>query len=126
MPTITFDLVTDDPKNDEIVVYLVEGGPWNDALNERLKRLQGRLYDAFDAVVDGALASKYPESKGRRIRIQIDCHKSPPETVLNLVKKFANFIHDSDEYQNAIKKSSFVEDVRVVNGADFGRHLGSP
>jgi hypothetical protein len=124
MPTITFDLVTDDPKNDEFVVYLVEGGPWNDALNERLRRLQGRLYDAFDAVVDGALASEYPESKGRRIRIQIDCHKSPPETVLNLVRKFANFIHNSDEYQNAIKKSSFVEDVRVVNGADFGRHLG--
>ena len=125
MAHITFNLITEDPKNDELVVYLVEGGTWNGALHEHLKKLQSRLYDAFDAVVDGALASKYPESKGRRIRIQVDCHNSPPETVLNLVRKFAAFIHDSNEYQKAIRESSFVTDVHVVNGSDFGRHLGS-
>ena len=27
MANITFDLITDDPKNDETVVYLVEAGP---------------------------------------------------------------------------------------------------
>lgn len=125
MPNITFNLITDDPKNDECVVYLVEAGPWSDALHMRLEKLQVRLHDAFDAVVDGALASKYPETKGRRIRIQVDCHNSPPETVLDLVRKFAAFIHDDKEYQKAIKESPFVADVRVVNGSDVGRRLGA-
>jgi hypothetical protein len=124
MANITFNLITDDPKNNEFVVYLVESGPWSHDVGERLKKLQGRLYDAFDAVVDGALSSKYPESKGRRIRIQVDGYNSPPETVLNLVRKFAAFIHESQEYQNAIKESSFVTHIRVVNGSDFGRQPG--
>jgi hypothetical protein len=125
MAKITFDLITDDPKNDELVVYLVEAGPWSGALHERLQKIQSRLYDAFDAVVDGALTAKYPETKGRRIRIQVDCHNSPPDTVLNLVRKFATFVRDNSEYQKAIRESSYVTDVRVVNGGDFGRHLDS-
>jgi len=125
MAKITFNLVTEDPKNDELVVYLVEPGPWTSPSNERLKKIQSRLYDAFDAVVDGALTSKYPESKGRRIRVQVDCHDSPPEAVLNLVRKFATFIHDRNEYSKAIQQSPFVKDFRVVNGTDFGRILGS-
>jgi hypothetical protein len=92
-------------------------------MRKRLKEIQGKLYDAFDAVVDGALASKYPESRGRRIRIQVDCHDSPPDTVLNMVRQFAAFIHDSQEYQAAIKESSFVKALRVVNGSDIGRRL---
>jgi len=123
MSHITFNLITDDSKNDEFVVYLVEAGPWRDALHGRLEKLQGRLYDAFDAIVDGALASEYPETKGRRIRIQVDCHNSPPKTVLDIVRKFAAFIHDNKEYQNAIRESPFVADVRVVNGSDVGRRL---
>lgn len=125
MANITFDLITDDPKNDEFVVYLVEDGPWSNDLHERLKNLQGRLYNAFDAVVDGALASKYPESKSRRVRIQVDCHNAPPRAVLDFVKKFGAFISHSDEYQKAIKESSFVTDIYVVNGSDLGRHFAS-
>ena len=125
MENISFDLITEDPKNNEFVVYLVETGPWSDASNERLEKLQGRLYNALEVVVEGALASKYPESKGRRIRIQVDSHNSPPETMLNLVREFAAFIHESNEYQKAIRKSPFVTDVRVVYGSDLGRHLSS-
>lgn len=124
MSNVTFALITDDPSNNEIVVYLVENGPWNDTTPGQFQELQGRLYDAFDAVVDGALASKYPETKGRRIRMQVDCHNSPPETVLNFVRKFAGFIHEDEEYEKAITVSPFVADVRVVNGSDIGRHHG--
>jgi hypothetical protein len=125
MATITLDLIADDPKNDEFVIYLVENGPWEGDPRQRLQALQKRLYDAFDVVTEGVLASKYPESKGRRIRIQVDSHKSPPETTLNLVRKFATYIYENDEYRMAIRESPFVADVCVVNGTDIGRCLNS-
>ena len=120
MGTVTFNLITEDPRSGELVVCLVENGPWNDDLDDCLEKLQARLYDAFDMVVDGLLASKYPESMGQQIRIQVDCYDSPPEKVLSFVRKFSAFIHESKEYQTAIKESAFITDIRVVNGSDLG------
>lgn len=118
---MTLDLITDDPNNDEFAVYLVEEGPWDSDPRQRLVALQKRLYDAFDVIVEGVLASKYPDSKGRRFRIQVNSYNSPPESVLNLVRKFASFIQENDEYRESIQKSPFVADLRVVNGVDIGR-----
>jgi hypothetical protein len=70
---VLIDLVAEDSKHNEFVLYLVENGPWEHGILEsQLKRIQKRLYDAVDVVIEGYLASKYPQSKARRIRIQVD------------------------------------------------------
>lgn len=121
MAQLTFDLLTEDKKNNEFVAYLVETGPWTQPINERLQQLQNKLYDAFDVIVDGHLASKFTESSGKRIRIQVDSHDFPPDEILNFVRNFSQSIQSNAEYQKAIAKSPFVESIRIVNGCDLGR-----
>jgi hypothetical protein len=121
MPTLVVDLIVEDPVNNEFVLCLVETGPWTEPVEDRLRNLQDRLYDSFDAIVDGLVAAKFPQSKGRRIRLQVDGHDDPPESVVELVRKFASHLKNNAEFQQAIIGSPFVETLRVVNGADMGR-----
>ena len=123
MSLLTIDLVTDDHINNEFVLCLVETGPWAEPIENRLKKLQDRLYDSFDAIVDGHVASKFPQSKGRKIRLQVDSHDAAPVSVLEFVRKFTDHLKNDAESQQAIRSSPFVESLRVVNGADIGRHF---
>jgi hypothetical protein len=123
MPTLVVDLIVDDPVNDEFVLCLVETGPWIEPMNARLKKLQDRLYDSFDAIADGYVSEKYPQSRGRKIRLQVDSHDAPPESVLELVRNFSRHLQNDAEYREAIHSSPFVEFLRVVNGVDMGRRL---
>jgi hypothetical protein len=121
MPQVTFDLVTEDQKNDQFVVCLVEDGPWLDPIDERLKQIQTKLYDALDAVIDGQLSSKFNASLGRPVRIQVDSHDSPPEAVLHFIRRFAESIKSNADYKIGIDESPFVSSVQITNGVDLGR-----
>jgi hypothetical protein len=123
MSTLLVDIVTEDPLNDEFVLYLVENGPWTNPLEDRLRVIQTRLYVSLDAVVDGHLASKYPNSRARKIRIQVDCHNSPPESVMEFIRKFSSYFENDTEMQQAIAGSSFVRSIRIVNAVDIGRNI---
>ena len=118
MSTLKIDLITEDPHQDEFVLHLVEEGPWDQAaLAGRLRTIQNRLYDTVDLVIDGHLASRYPESKAQRIRIQVDCHDAPSE-VHELVFRFQQHMITDPEYQQAIRTSGFVSELRIVSGGD--------
>ena len=119
---LVVDLVTDDPSNDEFVLYLVEEGPWEPAaLQGRLKDIQDRLYSAFDAAVDGHLAIRYPDSKGRKIRIQVDVHGVPPPEVESLVALVDNYVNCNADYQRDIQLSDFISSLRIVTRSQMGR-----
>lgn len=116
------DLVNDDPVNDEFVLYLVEDGPWDPSeLGLRLCTIQDRLYNAFDAAIDGHVAKRFPDSRGRNIRIQLDCHDEPPPQVEVLVSRFSEHLRNSSDYQEDIKNSEFVNHVRIVTRSQMGR-----
>ena len=123
MPNLTIDLVLSDPKNDEYVLCLVETGPWPEVVETRLRQLQDRLYNTFDAAVDGHVAAKFPDSMGMKIRVQVDSHDDPPESVPAFVRKFAAHLETNTEYREAIGKSIFIQALRVVNGCDLGRNF---
>jgi hypothetical protein len=77
---VKIDLVTEHPETGVFAVILVEAGPWAPGTEEReLRRIQERLYDCVDVAVDGHLAAKYPDSRGRPIRIQLDTYDIPEE-----------------------------------------------
>jgi hypothetical protein len=111
---VKVDLIADDPLHDEFVLHLVEDGPWDAAdVEDRMRALQSRLYDVVDLVIDGHLVGKYPESKGRRIRIQVDC-LNEPEEIREFVAKFGEHIETDPEYRKAMELSQFVSRLRII------------
>jgi len=104
----TIDLVTYDPKRDAHILVVVEQG---DGSEDCLRRLQERLYDYVEIAVDGFLAEKYPESKGKSVVIRLDCYDSPREACERFFFRFAEHIHASTEIQAAISKHRNIKDI---------------
>jgi hypothetical protein len=114
------DLITQDP-NGEWVLYLVEDAPWPETLTERLSLIQARIFDAFDASVDGHLKNAYPESANAAIRIQVDSPHGAPKEVHDLVVKIREFWQNDPDYKNAVDSSPYINSIRLITGAEMGR-----
>ena len=104
----TIDLVTYDPKRDAHILVAVETG---DGSTDSLRRLQERLYDYVDIAVDGFLAQKYPESRGKSIVIRLDCYDTPRDACERFFFRFAESIHSSREIQAAIAEHGHIKDI---------------
>lgn len=121
---MTVDLLTTDPLRGEAVLYLVEEAPWPEddtGWRSRLRVLQDRLYAAIDAAVDGHLAGRFPDLRGRPVRIQVDSPSGCPAQLSAFVTRFAEALVGPGEYRDAIAKSEFVSGVRIVTGDQMGR-----
>jgi hypothetical protein len=124
MPLATIDFITETPETGEFALILVEDGPWpnKDAnWNECLSRIQNRIYDAIDIAIDGHLAAKHPNSKGRSVRVQIDSPSGLPPALAKLVARMKEHIEKDAEYSKAIKQSRFVQNLRISTGHEMGR-----
>jgi len=115
MPRLTVDIVSEDPTADEFVLHLIEEGPWEiDALKGRLQTIQNRLYDAVDLIIDGNLVKRYPESKGKSIRIQLDCFDEPNE-VHELTERFQKHMLADPECLASIRACAFASNIRIIS-----------
>jgi hypothetical protein len=122
MSQVTINFITEDSANDEYVLYLVEEGPWFPSqIEERMRSLQERIYNAVDAAMDGHVAAKCPDSKGRRVRVQVDCHDDPPPDVDEMVTRINDFVGGDEQYQRDVSGSCFVRALRVVTRSQMGR-----
>jgi hypothetical protein len=125
---ITIDLVTCDPGSDEFVIYLVEDGPWpisSESWDQCLARIQTRVLDAVDVAVDGQFAQEFPNSIGKKIRVQVDSPHGVPDKLTDLVRKLDAYVHEDSEYGHAIRDSGSIRTVRIVTGHAMGRFGGS-
>ena len=112
---ITVDFFTVDQASDEFVMYLVEEGPWEEeTLEERLRVLQARIYNAVDVAIDGHLEKGHPASHGCKVRIQVDLHDDPPNAAEDLVRRLADHVEDSEEYGQDIESSEHIDGLRIV------------
>jgi hypothetical protein len=119
-------VISEDPTNKEWALYLVEEGPWNgEELEARLNALQDRIYNAVDVAIDGHLASKFPDSMGKAVRVQVDCYDDPPEEAETIVRGTAEAVQNDAEYQRAIRDSKFITGMRIVTMSELGRRDGS-
>src|SRR5438477_9025126 len=109
MRRVTVDLVSHSPSKDAFVLHLVEQGPWRrSSWTAKLRKLQARLYSTVDAVVDGHVSERFPESRGQAFVIQVDCYDVPEPEVRPFFERFASFIRESPEYRNAVGGSPFL------------------
>lgn len=112
---VTVDFFTLDQVHGEFVMYLVEDGPWShEDLEQRMRTIQARIYNAVDVAIDGHLARAHPESRGNSIRIQVDLHGRPPEAIETLVARLAEHVAGSDEYRRDIEGSEHIQSLRIV------------
>lgn len=128
-PFVTLSHITFDESRGEYALYFVENGPWptsDHGWRSYLGALQGRILDVADAVIDGGLAAKYPESCGKRVRLQIDSPGGQPRQIADLVSAIRAFLAQDPTYREAIALSSYVDSFRVITGDELGRFGGSP
>jgi len=116
MKKTVMDLITHDPATDEFVIYIVESPPWGeDALDQRLREIQDKIYDAFDIAVDGHLAKRFPTSSGKAIRIQVDLRGNAPADVKEFVRKMSSHLGSDMEMVTAVKRSTYLSGLRLVS-----------
>jgi hypothetical protein len=109
---VKIDLVTEHPETGVFAIILVETGPWTPGTEEaELRRIQGRLYDCVDVAVDGHLAAKYPNSRGRPVRIQLDTYDIPEGLVRPFFDRFADHVGAWVEVQEAIQAKQNVKSI---------------
>jgi hypothetical protein len=105
---VTTGLMTYDPKRDAHILVVAEvsdGGAYC------LQRLQRRLYNVVDFVVDGFLAKEHPESRGKSVVIRLDCYNTPREECERFFFQFAEHIYACKETQMTIAKRGHIKDI---------------
>ena len=115
----TIDYITHNADLSEFALYLVESGPWPDPARDRLLPLQERIYTIVDVVLDGQLASDYPDSKGKRVRVEVVFRGSPPpEDALRMIARLDEYICSSPEYAPVAIRSGLLSSLRIVCSAE--------
>lgn len=119
------DFVTHSEGTNSWQLVLVEQGPWAD-MRAGLARLQDRLYDALDVLIDGTFAEMYPQSAGRPGGIRVDCYGVPKVRVRAFFDRFVQGVAAGTEYGLAIEQSPFVSDVQFHMNFDLVGSVGAP
>lgn len=109
--TSVVDFIAKGKSPNEWKMVLVEEGPWAGPIDDQLRRIQGRIYDCIDAALDGQLMEKFPESKGKRVVIQLDCYNVPKAEVKEFFQHFSAGVFAVDDYRKALEESQFVQDI---------------
>jgi hypothetical protein len=95
---------------DEWLMVITEQGPWVDVTRELL-RLQERLYDGIDTLIDGLVAAKFPESKGARFTLRIDGRNLPQTEVGAFFERFSKGVFSDGDYRTALDRQDYVADI---------------
>jgi hypothetical protein len=109
MSDVTVDFITKDPWQ----MVLVEEGPWDDVA-ANLQRLQGRLYACVDAVIDGMLAQRYPDSTGATVLIRLDGYGLPMPDTRDFFERFSSAVLELPDYKAALGESPHVSGIQFV------------
>lgn len=118
MKNFTIDFVAKGGSPEEWQLVLVEEGDWS-FVDRRLHQLQDRLYDCIDAVLDGQLAEKYPDSMVKNVIIQVEFFDAPEDKVSPFIERFAEDIFSVGDYAEALRGCRFAKSISVT--ASFGR-----
>ncbi len=109
--TFIVDFVAVGEAHDEWKMVLVEEGNWSGDRTTHLYRIQNRLYECLDAALDGQLAEKYPESKGKKIIIQLDCYDAPKNEIEDFFIDFSEMVMSIPDYREALENTKFIKDI---------------
>jgi hypothetical protein len=70
------DLIEADPKADKVVLVMIEPRAWGDD-PQQFQQIEEKINRYLGYVLDGHLATHYPQYEGKRVRIRLDCAEEP-------------------------------------------------
>lgn len=79
------DLVTEDAQHEEIALILVETRRWEGS-PEQLAQLKTKLNNYISFALEGEMLERFPEAKGKSLRIQFDCTSSLPTELVESIR----------------------------------------
>lgn len=112
MAKVTVDFVAQQNSDNVWEVVLVEEGPWLDK-TAAMTRLQAKVFDVVDAVLDGQLAERYPESCGCSVVIVVDCYDLDFDAAFKLLDRIDGYVNSSPEYSVSSFGADFVRSLNV-------------
>jgi len=112
--TGVIDVIAHDPKTGEAVLVMNEPNEW-DSSDEQLLLLQERFNAYVSFLLDGEMASGYPELAGKPARIEVRCTQMPDSRALELL----GLIHDQLAFQD-IKMEVVIRNDKVRMSNDEG------
>ena len=71
------DLMTHDPKTDEVELVMFEARPWEEG-EAQLFELQEKMNAYLSFALDGEFAETYPGLIGKPLRVVLRCRAEPP------------------------------------------------
>jgi len=108
----TVDFVASGEAPDEWRMVLVEAGPWDEAVEDRLRALQSRLYGCLEAALGGQLANAFPGSHGKTVIIQVDCYDGPQQQIAAFMTRFSQGALTLPNIRARLEENPFVRGVR--------------
>jgi len=115
MSEFTVNFIAFNEERDACLMVLVEG-PWAGDIEEHLRNLQDRMFGCLEAALDGQLAERFPEARGKDVVVRIDCYDVPRGDVEGFVSRFADGIASLPDYSTAT--SAFVRQFRFEANFD--------
>jgi hypothetical protein len=79
------DLVTHDPRTDEVALIIVQTEPWQDG-PEQADDLRKKIDTYVAFARDGGLVQEFPQVAEKPIRIQLDCQVAPSRRTTDLLE----------------------------------------
>jgi hypothetical protein len=114
----TIDFVAKGDSSEQWQLVLVEEGNWSGVVDNRLRKLQDRLYDCIDAVLDGQMAEKYPESAAKDIVIHVEFFGAPEDKVSSFIERFSKNVFSVGDYAEALRGCHFVKSISITASFD--------
>jgi hypothetical protein len=101
------DLIQLDPETDRVVLAMIEPRTWGSS-PQQFRQIEEKINRYLGYVLDGHLAEHYPQYRGKRIRIRLDCVQEPSGDAVR-------FVNAADE---AVRAQGIDFAVKVTGPAD--------
>ncbi|MEM1263736.1 MAG: hypothetical protein AAGH76_15155 [Pseudomonadota bacterium] len=112
MADVKIDFVARDLPHGGWGLVIVEEGPWpSETMGDELRRLQNRLYDCLDVVLQGQFTSAYPESSGKPVMIRVDSYNINETALRRFFETFSNGVLQIPDIAAALKDNDTVPTV---------------
>ena len=79
------DLIEVDPASDKVVLVMIERRGWG-AGPQQFQQIEEKINRYLGYVLEGHLAAHYPQYKGKRVRIRLDCAEEPRGEAIRFVQ----------------------------------------
>lgn len=108
---VVIDFVAKGKIEDQWLVVLVEEANAEFDLDGFLYDFQDWLYNCLDAIIDGQLANKFPDTSNKNIVIRVDCYQIPRHEVEEFFVSFSTGVLALPDYAEGLANSSYVKDI---------------